>query len=258
MLDAMYALLARMGFTDPLHAPITHMPIGLITGSLVFFVTAIIFKRRQLITSARHASILALLFVFPTILFGVFDWIHFYHAVLFPAIKIKMVLAGTVLLLLGAGIILGSEVKIRAFWMTAIYALAFVAVVGLGWFGAGIIYGRGIAVTAETKAVVAAAPGAPAEATAPGAPSSGGDLNAGQATFNANCQGCHPSGGNIIVPLLPIKGSKQLKTLEAFTAFIRNPTMPNGGAGEMPPFGTDQVSDAKAKDLYAYVTTTWK
>ncbi len=257
MLDAMYAMLAKVGFTDPLHAPITHMPIGLITGSLVFFVTAIIFKKRQLITSARHASILALLFVFPTILFGVFDWIHFYHAILMPAIKIKMVLAGSVLVLLGAGIILGSEIKIRAFWMTAIYALAFVAVIGLGWFGAGIIYGRGVALSAETTAVIAAAPGS-TTAPAASAPAATGDLASGQAVFAANCQGCHPSGGNIIVPLLPVKGSKQLKTLEAFTAFIRAPAMPNGSAGEMPPFAADQVSDAKAKDLYAYVTSAWK
>jgi mono/diheme cytochrome c family protein len=256
MIDAMYAMLAKVGFTDPLHAPITHMPIGLIAGSLVFFVVAVLFKRKQLVLSARHCSILALLFVFPTILFGVFDWIHFYHAVLMPAIKIKMVLAGCVLVILGAGIVLGSEVKVRTIWMTAIYALAFVAVIALGWFGAGIIYGRGVAVAAETRPAVTAAPPGTMTAAVPAA--STGDLAAGQKVFATSCQGCHPGGGNVIVPLLPIKGSKQLKSIESFTAFIRAPKMPDGSAGDMPPFPADQLSDANAKNLYAFVTTNWK
>ena len=43
---------------------------------------AVIFGRKNLITTARHVSILAFIFVFPTILFGVIDWMHYYHAAL--------------------------------------------------------------------------------------------------------------------------------------------------------------------------------
>jgi uncharacterized membrane protein len=144
MIDQLYLFLAKFGFNEPLHSPITHMPIGLAMGALIFFVVAIVFKKKNLVLTARHASILAFIFVFPTILLGVFDWIHFYHATLFTPIKIKMLLASLALVLLGAGIILGSEIKLHTISMTIIYAATCVVMIGLGYFGAGIIYGRGL------------------------------------------------------------------------------------------------------------------
>jgi len=144
MLDTLYSILSGMGFKEPLHSPITHMPVGLVVGALIFFIIALVFKKKELQMTARHVSILAFVFAFPTILFGVMDWIHFYHAVLFTPIKIKMALAAIVLLVLGAGIILGSEIKVPSFAMTLLYSAAFVCVIGLGYFGSGIIYGRGL------------------------------------------------------------------------------------------------------------------
>jgi uncharacterized membrane protein len=144
MIDDIYAFLAKMGFNEPLHSPITHMPIGLVAGALIFFLVAIVFKQKQLVLTARHASILAFIFAFPTIMLGVMDWIHFYHAALFVPIIIKMTLAGIALTVLGAGIILGSEVKLHTLGMTMLYAVAFVVMIGLGYFGSGIVYGRGL------------------------------------------------------------------------------------------------------------------
>ena len=141
MIDSLYAFLSRLGFTDPLHAPITHMPIGLVTGALLFFLVAVIFNRKVLVLTARHVSILAFIFVFPTILFGVLDWMHFFRAALIAPIKIKMILAAVVLVVLGAGIVLGSEVKVRTLPQLVLYALAFVCVVGLGYYGAKLVYG---------------------------------------------------------------------------------------------------------------------
>jgi uncharacterized membrane protein len=151
MLDELYGFLASHGFTEPLHSPVTHMPIGLVVGALIFFLIAIIFKRKNLVLTARHASILAFVFAFPTILLGVMDWIHFYHATMFTPIKIKMVLAGVALVVLGAGIILGSEIKLHTISMTILYALAFVVMIGLGYFGSGIIYGRGLQMKVSTS-----------------------------------------------------------------------------------------------------------
>jgi uncharacterized membrane protein len=144
MIDQMYSFLAKFGFNEPLHSPITHMPIGLAVGALIFFIVAVVFKKKNLVLTARHASILAFIFVFPTILLGVFDWIHFYHATLFTPIKIKMALATLALVLIGTGIILGSEIKLHSISMTIIYAATCVTMIGLGYFGAGIIYGRGL------------------------------------------------------------------------------------------------------------------
>src|SRR5512137_480021 len=130
MADALYALLGRLGFTDPLHALLVHMPIGLVTGALLSFLVAVLFHRKQLVLTARHAAIIAFIFVFPTILTGVLDWLHFYHGALLPAIRAKMILAGAVVVVLTAVIILGSGIRLRTIWMTVLYALAFLAVAG--------------------------------------------------------------------------------------------------------------------------------
>lgn len=257
MLDAIYQLLARIGFTDPLHAPITHIPIGLVIGAAIFFYVAVVFRRKNMYVTARHVSILAFIFVFPTILLGVMDWLHFFKGALIPPIRMKMILATAVMVLLGTGIILGSEVRVRNAPMMVIYALAVVAVVGLGWYGARLVYGGFGAQAAEVQVqpAPAAAPGAPA-AVAPAAPS---PARAGGRLFAANCAACHPGGANVVAPELPLKGAKQLASLDTFVSFIRNPAMPDGKPGAMPPFPADQVSDKDAGDLYQYILVQgWK
>jgi len=244
MIDAFYGILESLGFSEPLHAPITHMPIGLVVGALIFLVVALVFRKSNLVHSARHASILAFIFVFPTILFGVFDWMHFYKAALMPAIQIKMALAAAVLVLLAAGIILGSEIKLHNTAMLVIYALSFAAVIGLGYFGAGIIYGRGVAPAAGS----AAAQAAPA-------------AESGQAVFAANCQSCHANGGNAVAPAQPLKTSRQLAGLEVFSAFIRDPRNPDGSRGAMPAFSKERISDGQAAELLLFINSklaTWK
>lgn len=144
MIDQLFQFLAKMGYSDPLHPPITHMPIGLTVGAIVLFFGAYYFKQKNYILTARHVSILAFIFAFPTIFLGVIDWIHFYHAALFTPIKIKIVLASILLIVLGTGIILGSEIKVHSLTMAILYIIAFFCVLGLGYFGSSIIYGRGL------------------------------------------------------------------------------------------------------------------
>ena len=250
MIDSLYELMAKIGFTDPLHAPLTHIPIGLVIGAFLFFLVAVIFGRKNLVVTARHISILAFIFVFPTILFGVFDWLHFYKGVLIAPIKYKMILASAVLVLLAAGIIVGSELKVRTAPMMVIYALAVVGVVGLGWFGGKLVYGGFSPAQQAAPAAAAAA----STGSAPAAP-------AGQRLFAANCASCHPNGGNAIVAELPLKKSKMLATAATLTAFVRSPKMPDGSEGQMPPFPPDQISDRQVGDLYSYIHSmlaAWK
>ena len=249
MIDSLYQLLAKTGFTDPLHAPLTHMPIGLVFGAFLFFLVAVIFNRKNLITTARHAAILAFLFVFPTILFGVLDWLHYFRGALIAPIKYKMILASAVLVLLAVGIILGSEIRINAAPMVVIYALAFVCVVGLGWFGGKLVYG-GFAPASEQSAQAVQGGGK----TAPAGPGE-------QKLYADNCAACHPKGGNVVVADLPLKTSKKLASAAVFTAYIRAPKMPDGSEGGMPPFPTDQISDKQAAGLLAYIASmqsSWK
>ncbi len=248
MIDSLYQFVTKIGFPDPLHAPITHIPIGLVIGAFLFLLAGIVFARKNLLTTARHVSILAFLFVFPTILFGVFDWLHFFKGALIPPIKMKMILASALLVLLAVGIILGSEVKIHAAPMLVIYGLACVAVVGLGWYGARLVYGGW-------------SPGAAQAASPAGAKTVAAAAPAGQKIFADNCSACHPNGGNVVVAELPLKTSKKLASLATFTAFIRSPAMPNGSAGSMPPFPADQLNDEQAGDLFKYISSAvsgWK
>src|SRR5271157_2282632 len=232
MIDSLYELMAKLGFTDPLHAPLTHIPIGLVIGAFLFFLVAVLFGKKNLMVTARHVSILAFIFVFPTILFGVFDWLHFFKGALLAPIKYKMVLASAVLVLLAIGIVMGSELNVRAAPMMVVYALAVIGVIGLGWFGGKLVYGG-------WSPAPQAAAAAPAGTTAPATP-------AGQRLFASNCSSCHPNGGNVIVAELPLKLSKKLAGVGAFTAFIRSPKMPDGSEGQMPSFLSDQISDRQA------------
>lgn len=248
MIDALYKLLASLKFTDPIHAPIVHIPIGLVIGAFCFFALALIFKRKQFILTARQISIMAFVFVFPSILLGVFDWIHFYHGALLQPIKIKMVLAGVLIVLLGLGIILGGEAKPRRALFAVIYTLSFATVVGLGYFGGSMVFGGGSAFAQGVATIgVAEAPKAGGAASLPG-----------KAVFDASCAACHAGGGNAIVASLPVKGSRQTASLEAFERFVRKPAMPDGKPGEMPAFATDALSDAQVKDLFTYVSTAFK
>jgi uncharacterized membrane protein len=233
VIDSFYALLAKAGFTDPPHALLTHFPIGLITGALLFFLVAVIFRRKVLVPTARHVFILAFIFIFPTILFGVLDWLHFFKGALILPIKFKIGLASAVLVITGAGVILGGEVKVHTIPQMVLYALAFVCVVGLGYFGAKLVYGGW-----GEKGIATGAPVGQEQAFASGAEA-----------FTVNCQACHPGGGNVVDPKRPLKSSKKLESQAAFVAFIRSP-----GAGAMPPFGEELVSASKAEDLYLYVT----
>lgn len=232
MLDSFYALLLRIGFHDPPHALLTHMPIGLITGALLFFLVAVIFRRKVLVPTARHVSILAFIFLFPTILFGVLDWLHYFRGAMIPPIKAKIILAAVVLAVSAAGVFLGDRVKFKTAVPMVVYALSFVCVVGLGYFGAKLVYAGW-----SPEGAAGGAPAGQEEAFA-----SGAEL------FAANCQACHPGGGNIIDPALPLKGSPRLASLQAFVAFLRAP----GGA--MPSFGEEQLGAEQAADLHLYVS----
>ena len=82
-----------------------------------------------------------------------------------------------------------------------------------------------------------------------------GDYTQGAEIFNLNCNRCHPNGGNIIVPNLPLSGSSRLSDFETFLTFIRNPKMPDGSEGVMPAFSQRHISDEEAKTLYQYITS---
>jgi hypothetical protein len=209
------------------------MPIGLVTGALVLGLVAWLFRRTSLWPSARHCLILALFFLIPTALLGYMDWQHYYAGAWLFYIKIKLILAGVLLVLLSIGFIVTRKPEVNHIASLTIYSLSFLTVVALGYFGGQLVFGGWT-------------PTAPKE------------LQSGARIFKGNCSGCHPQGGNIIVTNLPLNIAPQLADFDSFRAFIRHPEMPNGSRGEMPDFPATKISDQQERELYQYIVTVLK
>ncbi len=243
MIDLFYRVLASLGYSHPVHVMVTHMPIGLVTGSLALLIVGLIWRKEHLARSARHVFIVALVFAVPTVIAGFMDWIHFYNGAWIPAIRIKIILASILLVLLALGVIFGERGKGYSPLMLVIYALSFLTVVGLGYYGGNLVFGEPVGVTQP--------PAAPQAASA-----SPADIQAGSVVFASSCQGCHPRGGNVVDPAFPLKSSAKLAAQEKLVAFIRDPKLPDGKVGDMPPFDAGEVSDVQARQLYAYIVDT--
>ncbi len=228
MFDSVYQFLDSIGYPHPIHPSEVHIPIGMVVGAFFFVWVALLFRHQRLALTARHCIILGFIFVFPTMLFGFMDWQHYFAgAWLFP-IKVKLTLAFVLLALLLIGILLGKRLGAESRIVAAVYTLCFLVVVVIGYFGGQLVYGSWT-------------PAAPKE------------FLAGAKIFKARCSGCHPGGGNIIVSNLPLKGAPELAGYSSFAAFIRNPRMPDGSRGIMPPFPESRISDQQAKEIYQYI-----
>ncbi|HZE21168.1 MAG TPA: cytochrome c [Desulfobaccales bacterium] len=82
------------------------------------------------------------------------------------------------------------------------------------------------------------------------------EVDPGARLFEANCASCHPNGGNIIDPSLPIRGSAKLADFTRFLEFVRHPHMPNEARGAMPAFSPAQLSDTQVRQIYLYIIRT--
>jgi uncharacterized membrane protein len=233
MFDFVYQFLEKMGYSHPIHPFTTHIAIGLVVGAFFFAGVAFLFRRQKLAVTARHCIILAFIFALPAVLFGYMDWQHYYNgAWLFP-IKIKLTLAGLLLVFLLISILLARKLGPEAKSLLTIYTLCFLIVVVIGYFGGQLVYGGWGSVVPQ-------------------------ELQAGAKIFEANCSGCHPHGSNVIVPNLPLRSAPQLTEFNTFVAFIRNPRMPDGSKGMMPPFPPSKISDQEARELYPYIVKVLK
>ena len=233
MIQFIYQTLTKFGYTHPLHPTLTHVPIGLVIGAFLFALAALVFRRTRLVQTARHCVILAVIVVVPTALLGIMDWQHFYGGALLFPIKMKLVLAGVLLVFLTLAVIFGLLGENFARVVMALYALCLLSAVGLGYFGGELVYG--------TKA--------PAVAT-------GGLAAEGAMVFQQNCSACHltASTANKIGPGLkgifkldkfPVSGKPVSE--ENFKSTLQKPF------DKMPPFG--HLAPEQVDALTAYLKT---
>jgi len=233
MLDSVYRFLNYLGYSHPIHPTEVHMPIGLVVATVLFSLTAIVLHKPALFKTAYYCIVLSFIWVFPTILFGIMDWQHFYAGALLFPIKVKLILAPLLAVLLLFALLLSRRGREGTPAVMAVYGLSFMTVVALGYFGGQMVYGvKNISASEQ--------------------------LQAGARLFKANCNACHPNGGNVIMPNLPLKSSLKLSDYDRFIEFIRHPKLPGGALGAMPPFPDSKLSDRDAKALYEYVTQALK
>jgi uncharacterized membrane protein len=218
MIDLFYQFLERIGYTHPIHPPLTHVPTGLVIGVFTFALVAVLFRRTILPQLAYNRIILlALIFSFPTILLGYVDWVYFYEGAWSFPIKVKLVLSGVLLILLYIALVNGRKAKTETRSTLTLYTLCFLTVAILGYFGGQLaIEGEGRPQAATVRFL------------------------SGEKLFAVNCSDCHPNGNDI-------SRAPQLADFNTFLMYLRNPQ------GTMPPFPPDKISDKQATKIYRYI-----
>ncbi|MBU1565989.1 MAG: hypothetical protein KJ630_10215 [Proteobacteria bacterium] len=140
MIESIYSFLAAVGFTHPLHPMLTHVPMGMIIGMVVFSLLGLILKNTDLGETAFHCSVLALLAVGPVIAAGVLDWLHLQQGEWNKFIIIKMILGTVLTILLGVSVTLKKKGASPAM-MFLFYFLCLACAGGLGYSGGTLVYG---------------------------------------------------------------------------------------------------------------------
>ena len=231
MLEFLYQTLTEIGYTHPIHPPVTHATVGMVIGAFLFGIVAWKMHHQSLAKTAHHCIILALLALIPTVILGVLDWKYYYAgAWLFP-IKMKIMLAGLLLILLVFALSAGHKAETVSKSAVILYAFCLLNVTALGYFGGELVFG-GKSAGQKTQVV--------------GIEISGEE-------FNKSCSPCHPNGGNSIKENLPVKRAPQLVTFDVFLAYIRNPKARDGSKTIMPPFPADRLSEQQAREVYQYI-----
>ena len=142
MIELTYQLLEKVGFTHPLHPAITHLPMGMIMGAFIFQATSIVLKKTDLEKTAFYCIVVALIFVFPTMLLGFMDWWAKFEAEWSNLILIKFVLAGILTALLAFSYVSGKKgLEGNRNKMMVLYTLCLFTAIGLGFTGGEIQYG---------------------------------------------------------------------------------------------------------------------
>ncbi len=173
MFDDIYQNLSRMGYSHPLHPTVTHLTIGLVMGAFIFLILAIVFKRPILLKTARHVMILCLATIPITLVLGYMDWQHFYKgASLFP-IKMKILLAGMLVIFLAVSILLAYINESGKGKLLTVQVASLLAVVGLGYLGGELVYGTGRISGAQNETIPV------------------NSVKQGKIVFENNCAMCH-------------------------------------------------------------------
>jgi uncharacterized membrane protein len=183
MMESIYSYLSALGYTHPLHPAFVHLPAGLTIGGFVFFLLGFLLRHTGLSRTAGHCMVLAFLSAIPTAVAGYLDWQHYYAGSLIFPIRMKLVLAGILLVLLAAVAAGSFRSGKPTFLRLLAHLLCFLIVVGLGYFGGELVYGK--------KFPAASSSQSDAGADAAGESGQSASVSAGRALFDTKCAFCH-------------------------------------------------------------------
>jgi uncharacterized membrane protein len=232
MIEFVYQTLAKIGYTHPIHPPLTHVTVGMVIGAFVFGIVAWKFRHQGLSRTAHHCIILALIAFLPTVLLGFMDWQYYFAGGWLLPIKAKFALAGFLLVLLVFAISVGPKGETVSKSALIIYGACLINVTALGYFGGELLFGG----------------------SSPGKAAGVKGIEISSEQFTRSCSSCHPGGGNSIKQDLPLKSAPQLVNFETFLAYIRDPKARDGSRTVMPQFSPDKLSEQQAREIYQYVT----
>jgi cytochrome c2 len=234
MIEFIYQTFTKFGYTHPLHPTLTHLPIGMVMGAFFFVLVALIFRRTKLFRTARHCSVLALIAAVPTALLGIMDWQHFYGGSLLFPIKIKLILAGILIIFLFLAVIFGFFGETFSKIVICMYVLCLFSVIGLGYFGGELVYGTKV----------------PEEAVAEGPAAEGAMV------FKQSCSVCHLTDSTTIKIGPGLKGIFKLDKFPASGQPVSEENLRNQlitPFDKMPPFG--HLPPEQVDALIAYLKT---
>lgn len=203
-MEALYETLRSMGYTHPLHPPMTYLPLGMVMGSLLFSLLSVFPRCGKFVVTARHCITLGFVGVFPTMLLGYLDWHYFYGGRLIAPIQMKLILAAVLTLLLALAVVLYWKLPAQDKRIFVVHVLCFATIVGIGYFGGELVFGGFTPNGVETAA-----------ADAPDQETTAGGLTFADVApiFNQSCTSCHsgsdaPTGLKLDSYAAVLKGSQ--------------------------------------------------
>ena len=230
-MEGFYTLLESLGYRHPIHAPMTHVPIGMVIGAFVFILAARAVGKASFLATARHCTALALVAAIPTIVLGYMDWQHYYAGARLFQIEAKLVLASLLIVFLAASLVFMGKEPGRPAFQILMLSVSVILVGGLGYFGGDLVFKQ---LTPKNSVDSLT-------------------MKRGEELFRQHCATCHPNGGNVLKANLPLRKAPQLETEDAFIGYLRSPKARDGGSTVMPSFSEEKLPTEKAHELYLYV-----
>lgn len=135
MTEVIFEFLSKIGFHHPLHPAMTHIPMGMVMGAVIFRLVSFIPKARILSKTGYHCIVLGLLGMIPTAFSGYLDWQHTFGGQWEFLIILKMVLAVILTIVMIVIAFTDDPENPRLNKKTLFYLLTILLAIGLGFAG---------------------------------------------------------------------------------------------------------------------------